>query len=158
METTAFLAVSQIMAARLSSSLIEAGLGGSTRGSTATAVSTSVTEAADSASASPGRSHPLTVSIHTSVMPLPRMLWMSAASVRVNLLRQNGCSIHEPHSSCRCMPSCRSLDWIFFSTVSGREIGFNKRGGHDSSDRLWLSFAERPELSKLFYMARRFIG
>ena len=49
-------------------------------------------------------SSPLT-SIQTWRMLLARTASRSFWSLRTNFVRQNGCSIHEPQNSCRCMPA-----------------------------------------------------
>ena len=55
--------------------------------------------------------------LSSDVMPLSMMRRMSFGSLRRNLVRQKGCSIQEPQSSWRCIPSRRCLTAIFFSML-----------------------------------------
>src|SRR6267378_6770772 len=80
-------------------------------------------------------SSPLSVSIHTSWMPLSAMRRTSRASFSAKRVRQNGCSIHEPHSSSMYMPIRSSDTAIRFSTVRDLPSGRSRIARTQSGQR-----------------------
>ncbi|MCY1551095.1 hypothetical protein D9M68_874030 [compost metagenome] len=115
MAMTAALELAQSLTARPTSS------SSSTRrsfGAGSAAISTAAVSTTTCATVCPlGRSRPLLVSIHTSRMPLSRMRCRSVALFNRKCGFQNGCSIHEPHSSWIYMPSSSSVTGMRLSTT-----------------------------------------